>query len=197
MRKTWVSKLAGEVEMKYGKEVSNRIFGDFHNVPKDPDAEKEWFYQFTKGMDELGDKEFLTSIMAKHCPCGYNHAVRSIKKYYEQSTNTQDFVKQLDESGEFGDFIELKENVMYATKPPMNHKQAGSCGKGCHCSLARLTDKLISDIFCYCCTVGYYKKMFKKALGVDVNVEFVDSIVTGGKGCTAAIHLPERDSLGY
>jgi hypothetical protein len=34
--------------------------------------------------------------------------------------------------------------------------------------------------------------LHKNAIGIDINAEFVDSLIIGGKGCTTAIHLPNR-----
>ena len=36
-------------------------------------------------------------------------------------------------------------------------------------------------------------KMFRNALDADIKVEFIDSVIIGGKGCTAAVYLPEKN----
>jgi hypothetical protein len=152
-------------------------------------------------MDELDDKDFLTAVLTNRCPCRYTDAEEDIKKLYEETATLEEFVVRLDENGIFQDKVELRGNVLYATKLPWlkcsellglrGHQHEGRYTATCHCFLASHTNEPISDIFCHCCTVGYYGKMFENALGVEVKVEFVDSVIIGGKGCTAAIHLPE------
>jgi len=204
MNTEWISQLAGDVEKRYGKETRSKIFGDINSVKNNHKSVSEWFENFVDRMDELGDKKFLTAMMADRCPCRYAEAEEDIKNLYEESKNLEEFVSRLDENGIFQDKVELRGNVLYATKLSWSdcrkllgingHSHKGCYTESCHCYLASHTNKQISDIFCYCCTVGYYGKMFKNALGVDVKVEFVDSVITGGAGCTAAIHLPEKNT---
>jgi len=202
LNKEWISQLAGDIETKYGKETRERIFGDIESVKNDHDSLSAWFGNFIRGIDELNDKEFLTAMLAERCPCGYSDAEKDIKKLYKESKTLEEFVTRLDENGIFNDKIKLRGNILYATKQLWSdvcayfggkHNHKGFYTESCHCPLASHTEESISDIFCHCCTVGYYSKMFKNALGVDVKVEFIDSVIIGGKGCTAAIYLPAID----
>ena len=199
MNKHWLTKLAGIMEQRHGKEAHDKIFGDIDSIGSGHKSRAEWFQRFTSGMDELNDKEFLATMMADNCPCGGNAAKdgKHIKELYDKSTTLAEFADsfaQWQHSIWKGreDIVELRGNVLYMTKKPMNNKKAGKCGQGCHCSLAKHTDSYISDIFCYCCTVGHTGKPFKAAFGDDIVMEFVDSLIIGGKGCTMAIHLPEK-----
>jgi len=199
MDKKWLSLLAGVIEERHGKDARDRIFGDIDSLPSTSlsnchEAVSAWFERFTSGMDELDDKDFLTAMMAEHCPCGGGETgfARTAKRYkdnYEKSETLEEFV----EMTKFGDRKKLVGNVLYLTKYRVSNKNRGECGKGCHCGLARHTDKYISDIFCYCCTVGHTGKPFQIAFGDDIKLEFIDSLIIGGKGCTMAIHLPEKN----
>ena len=104
----------------------------------------------------------------------------------------------LDEDGLFEDKIILEGNVLIATKHPFSkygkHDYNGPYATTCHCYIGSHSEKPISDIYCHCCTVGYYGKMFKNALGVDVKVKLIESVISGGNNCTAAIYLPEKHS---
>jgi hypothetical protein len=148
MDKAWISKLAGDVEAKHGKEARDKIFGDIESVKTTPKSVSEWFDSFTTGMDELGDKEFLQQILAKRCPCGGNWEKqgKNIKALYDKSKTLEEFIELL--RPKHGDILELKGNILYLTKPLSKSRAAGSCGKGCHCGLAKGTDKAVSDIFC-------------------------------------------------
>jgi len=204
MNKEWILQLASDVEENYGIDKRNTIFGDIESVKTDHNSLTLWFDNFINGLDELEGKEFLTMMMAKHCPCRYTEAEEDIKNLYKETKTLDEFTACLEKNGIFQDKIELRGNILYATKLYWFEccKILGLNGHGhnecyaemCHCFLASHTSKPISNIFCHCCTVGYYGKMFKNALGIDVKVEFVDSAIIGGKGCTAAIHLPLKNS---
>lgn len=192
MNKIWLNKLALDIEKKHGKEARDKIFGDMDSVTSSHTSRSAWFNNFITGMDELDDKDFLQKMMTEHCPCGSDASRTKLgkkyKKIYDKSESLDEFVASID----FGDAKELCGNVLYLTKYPRDHKVKGSCGGGCHCSLAKHTEKYISDIFCYCCTVGHTGIPFKKAFGDDIKIEFIDSVIMGGKGCTMAIHLPPK-----
>ena len=198
MDKKWLEKLASDVEAKHGTEARDRIFGDIQNIPNDYVSEKEWFNRFTRGMDELNDRGFLTNVLAERCPCVCDDIEDNIRKNFSESKTLEEFVARLDQDGLFDDTVRLEGNVLYATKQPFKkhgkHKHSGPYAEKCHCSLASCVQQPISDIFCHCCTVGYYSKMFKHALNKELKVEFVSSVISGGEGCTAAIYLPEKNA---
>lgn len=197
MNKKWLSKLAADVEARHGKEARDRVFGDLDGVADDQKSVSAWFDSFTTGMDELDDKDFLRRMMVKHCPCGWGGEETAkqgeILKGLHDGSDTQDgFLDALRGCDFIGDIMELDGNVLHLIKPlPENLEDVGRCGRGCHCELARYTDRHISDIFCYCCTIAHTGNMFKAAFGDGTRMEFVDSIVCGGDECRMTVHLPE------
>ena len=201
MNKKWISKLACDIEVKFGKKARNRLFGDIDSIKNNPRNLSAWFENFTTGMDDLNNKEFLQQMMVKHCPCGRGDVVngKAMKEFYDKSKMLEGFVDSFYKwlhkkyNGDV-DKMELRGNVLYMIKPLKINKNAGNCGKGCHCSLAKYTDKNVSDIFCYCCTIGHTGRMFKAVFGNDIKMEFIESIICGGKECIMAIHLPKKDN---
>ena len=200
MDKNWILKLAADVEVRHGKEVSDRIFGNIDSVEDTPETLAAWFDNFTTGMDELNDKEFLQQMMVRHCPCGWSETETSeqgiiLKELYDKSETLEEFLEFLKTCDFIGDILELRGNALYLIKPmpeEMGAEFCGTCGNGCHCFLARNTKKYVSDIFCYCCTIAHTGNMFKAAFGDDVKMEFVESIICGGKSCTMAVYLPPK-----
>lgn len=192
----WLEKLAEAIEAKYGKESRDRIFGDTSCLTLDHEPLAEWFEKFNLGLDELDDKDFLTTTIAGLCPCRCPEIEVNIRKNYEESKNLREFVDRIDKDGLFEDKVSLDGNVLFATKHPFskygerNHN--GPYATTCHCYIGNHSEKPISDIYCHCCTVGYYGKMFKNALNKDIKVKLVESVLSGGKNCTAAIFLPEK-----
>lgn len=195
MNKEWLERIASDVEVKHCKEVRDKIFGNIQELSEDDDYVREFFHQFINGMDELDDKEYLTLVMANNCPCGHSDAEKSIRKAYSKSKTLEEFAQHLEREGIIDDEVSLCGNVLTLTKYPFEkygkHDHSGKYITSCHCELASHSIQPVSDIFCHCCTVGFYGKMFKNALGVDIKVVFKDSYITGGKGCTADIYLPE------
>ena len=199
MDKKWILQLADDVEARHGKEARDRVFGDIDIIQGTPESLSAWFDNFATGMDALDDKEFLRKMMADRCPCGgdYEEDGAAMKNSYDKSGTLEEFVdshrKWLCEkhNGDI-DEMELRGNVLYMTKPLGGCEDTGSCGKGCHCWLAMRANNAVSDIFCHCCTIGHTGRPFQVAFGNDIKMEFVESIVCGGKRCTMAIHLPEK-----
>jgi len=156
-----------------------------------------WFENFTTGLDELDDREFLQQMLAERCPCGgdYIKDGKEIQAFYDNSETPDEFVGLLRERYLYptgGDLMELRGNVLYMTKPPGGCTETGSCGKGCHCWLAMHTNDAVSDIFCHCCTIGHTGRPFQVAFGEDIKMELVESIICGGKACVMTVHLPEK-----
>jgi hypothetical protein len=195
---SWLRKLAADIEERHGKEARDKVFGDLENMSTSRKFITEWFDNFIDRMDELNDREFLQAMMAKRCPCGpgtynYKKQAKYIRESYDESESMEDFVEKLrNAEPPLGDNLELQGNILYNIKNPYNRKESGSCGNGCHCQLACHTNKQISDIFCYCCTVAHDGKPFVMAFGEDVKVEFAYSLINGGKACASATHLPNK-----
>ena len=137
--------------------------------------------------------------MAKQCPCGddYKDDGNAMRNFYDKSDTLTEFVdvynKWLyDKYDGYIDVMEIRINVLYMTKPWGRCTDTGHCGKGCHCWLAMHTNKAVSDIFYYCCTIGHTSRPFQVAFGADIKMEFVESIICGGKNCTMVIYLTEK-----
>ena len=198
MDKNWLSELAADIEMKHGKEARDKIFGDIDSIEDTPEALAAWFDNFTTGMDELNDKEFLQQMMIRYCPCGWGELEtkqqgKILKEQYDRSESLEEFLEFLETCDFIGDILEPCGNILYLIKPMPEEMDVGTYGKGCHCYLARNTKKIVSDIFCYCCTIAHTGNMFKAAFGDDIKMEFIESIICGGKSCTMAVYLPSKD----
>ena len=197
MNKQWLSCLGNDIEEMYGKETRNRILGDIENMEHTPEHLSAWFENFTTAMDELGNKEFFQKMMANHCPCGgdYEKDGKEIRMFYDSCNTLDEFVDLLKKRYPYptgGDFMELRGNTLYMTKPLGECTDTGSCGKGCHCWLAMHTNTAVSDIFCHCCTIGHTGRPFQVAFGDSIKMELIESIICGGKACIMAVHLPEK-----
>ena len=199
MNREWLLQLANDIEERYGNEDRNRLFNDIDSMGHNSESLSEWFENFTTELDKLNDKEFLQQMMANRCPCGgdYETDGMAMRNHYDQSNTLEEFVESnrkwmLDKYGDT-DIMELRDNVLYMTKPLSDCTDSGSCGKGCHCWLAMHTNNAVSNIFCHCCTIGHTGRPFQVAFGKDIMMEFVESIICGGKACVMMVHLPEKE----
>ncbi|MBE9479316.1 MAG: hypothetical protein IMY80_05060 [Chloroflexi bacterium] len=64
----------------------------------------------------------------------------------------------------------------------------------CHCPRVREAVKenlMISTIYCYC-GAGFYKGIWEEILQRPVEVEVLESVLSGGEVCKIIIHLPEN-----
>ena len=202
MNKNWLKQLACDVEAKHGKEKRDLIFGNIDDLQDNPKFLSAWFENLTTEMDNLDDKEFLQKMMAERSPCRGDDAGNGkiIKDLHEKSGSLAEFVDNFRDyfTKKFGeiDKLELRGDVLYMIKPLGGSTDTGSSGKGCHCWLAKHANRAVSDIFCHCCTIGHTGGMFVAAFGDDVRLEHVESIISGGKECTMAVHLPKTKSPG-
>jgi len=198
MNRQWILQLACDIETKYSAKIKGKMFSGVDSIQNNSESLSAWFDLFTSGLDELNDKEFLRQMMAERCPCGgdYKKDGEAMKEIYNKSYTLTKFVCNLkkwmfDKYGDT-DEMELEGNVLYMTKPLGGGEDTGSCGMGCHCWLAKHTDKVVSDIFCHCCTIGHTGRPFQVAFGNDIKMEFIESIICGGKNCIMAVYLPEK-----
>jgi len=194
MNKTWLNQLASDIEEKYGSDVRDGIFGELDGVKDGHKAISAWFGNFIKKMDELNDEEFVKKILVKRSPCAWKEKERAdvIRDGYENSKSFAEFASLLAESGIISDKIEFNDNVLYLIKNPMDRKNIGACGKGCHCALACHAEEYASDLFCHCCTVGFDGRPFREVFGDDVRIEFIESFITNGNPCKTAVYAPEK-----
>ena len=199
MNKNWLLKIAATIEAKHGSKTRQRIFGDIQSAPEDSESERKWFCQFINGMDELNDDRFLKTVMADRCPCGHPDFELILRDVYAESKDNKEFADRLAKDNLIEDIVTLEGNKLILTKQPFSkygkHDHEGPFSKLCHCEIGSYAEKPISDIFCHCCTVGFLGKMFSNALGFEVKVEFVESVITGGKACTAIVYLPEKNKV--
>jgi len=197
MNREWLLQLASDIEERHGKDARDHFFGDIDSMEHTPEYLSAWFSNFTTEMDRLYDQAFLRQMMANRCPCGgdYETDGKEIKAFYDNSETLEAFVGLLRKRYPYptsGDLMELRGNVLYMTKPLGECTDTGSYGKGCHCWLAMHTNKVVSDIFCHCCTIGHTGRPFQVAFGDDIQMELIESIICDGKACTMAVHLPEK-----
>lgn len=192
----WLSCLSKKIVEEYGVDKRNEILANSSNICDDEHEVREWFDGFVQTLNKPENRELAKNILEGCCPCRCPDIEESIRNCYKESENIEDFAKLLKQQGLFDDHIEIRDGLLIATK-----RHAFECGivhqyknvysTKCHCALASIINKPISRAFCYC-GCGFYKKMFKEALGIDVKVDLISAVIAGDDVCSVKIHIPDK-----
>ena len=91
------------------------------------------------------------------------------------------------EVNSINEFIEKLNSIRgYTFKLKNNHTIVGGYDK-CYCGLVNKTKKPFNDLtYCYC-GVGHIKQFFESALEKPIEVELLQSVITGAMSCEFVI----------
>ncbi|KYK36614.1 MAG: hypothetical protein HXS46_13705 [Theionarchaea archaeon] len=152
-----------------------------------PEEVAEWLKKAVDTMDALVDENTRVTIMEN---CGFNCAEMN-KSHIENALKKRKEFKTLDE------FLEAEEkNPVKGTRLVRNgdmvyqYYDPSSLGMRCFCSLWRglPDDEPVSLTFCQC-SKGFVMKLWEAYVGRPVQVDLLESSISGAKECTFAIHL--------
>ncbi|NHJ02316.1 MAG: hypothetical protein EAX86_09295 [Candidatus Heimdallarchaeota archaeon] len=109
--------------------------------------------------------------------CGTTTRKR-VKTLMGESNNIPEFLEKLNKNGIGGGRLLLKDA----------HTITGGYNK-CYCGQVKQTEeKFLTKTYCYC-SIGWYKQLFETALYQSVDIELVQSIISGAKTCEFIIHF--------
>lgn len=196
INKEWLECISKQFEIDYGIAKKDEIIGTAESIYDNESDIRKWFEGFTKRLNSPDIKLYAKKLLEDCCPCRCVDIEENIRKNYEECEDLADFANKLKADGLFGDHVEIRNGILIATKRfayecGITHPYGDDHYKKCHCTLGSIVNKPITDVFC-CCCIGFYKKMIKAALGIDVKVELISSVITGGDVCSAAIYVPEK-----
>lgn len=195
INKEWLGDIAKQIEADYGMEKKNEVIGNIETIGDNETEVRAWFEAFLQRLSDKEIEDYARKLLESHCPCRCELIEQNIRKNYEISATLIEFADNLRKDGLFDDDITIKEGSLIATKRfayecGIKHQHADTHYAKCHCTLGSIVKKPVPDVFCHCC-VGFYKKMFKEALGIDIKVEMLSSVITGGEACSTAIYFPD------
>ncbi len=172
----WVKAMEGEgVNQSVIKVVMQNV-NQFTST-SNPAKKAEWINEATERLENLAGKKICMQVMEKkgRICCGATHRNKA-KKFMEESKSIKEFLEKL--------------NSMrgYTFKLKDNHTIVGGYDK-CYCGLVNKTKKPFKNLtYCYC-GAGHIKQFFESAFGKPVEVELVQSVITGAKSCEFIIHI--------
>ncbi|MGP8322284.1 MAG: DUF6144 family protein [Methanosarcinaceae archaeon] len=142
-----------------------------------PAKKAEWIKEVTEKLEKLVNKKNCINVMEKKGRICCGSTLRNkAKKFMKESKSIKQFIEKL--------------NSMrgYTFKLKDNNTVIGGYDK-CYCGLVNKTEKPFKNLtYCYC-GVGHIKQFFESALEKPVEVELIQSVITGAKNCEFIIHI--------
>ena len=130
--------------------------------------------KFDEVVPEKTKRDNVMETMGTYCFNTY--FAKTAKDVKKKSNNIKEIIKNLNEQTG-GENFKLEDNKLYS-----NLNQ-------CYCQVGvKESDEPISKTYCSC-SLGWMKNLFKTLLDKSVEVELLESIVSGGKACRFVINL--------
>jgi predicted hydrocarbon binding protein len=186
-----IQQIEGCIEQFAGKTVAQKVMAGSENIAEKTD--KKTTAQFVKGamqkLDAAVDEKTRARIMQN---CGYNCANKN-HKVIERAVARRKKFGSIDEflNAEMkkptkGTKLAREGNIIYQFYTP----QAFTRPMRCYCGLMRELPKEDSVSITYCnCGKGFVEKYWKAILERPVEVDILQSAISGAKECKFAVHL--------
>ena len=136
---------------------------------------QQWIQQLIAGLDEHVDKETCAKIL-EECgrQCTPASLVKKAKTLYEASSDVGEFLEKL---GEVFEELQIEDDGVYVVYPR------------CYCpQIEGIAPGKLSATYCNC-SRGWIKQLFEGAIGQEVSVKLVKSIVDGATQCRFKVEL--------
>ncbi len=172
----WVKAMGyEEISQSVIEEVMQSV--DTFTSISNPAKKAEWIKDAAERLENLAGKKTCIQVMEKkgRICCGATLRNKA-KKFMKESKSIKEFIEKL--------------NSMrgYTFKLKDNNTIVGGYDK-CYCGLVNKTKMPFKNLtYCYC-GVGHIKQFFESALEKPVEVELVQSVITGAKTCEFIIHI--------
>lgn len=199
----WHERLSSGVQEVLGGEAQQRVMQGIEALTAESSAEeyRTWIHEAMRRLDALTDdpeeKYRIVSCAAHVFP---QHRIDRMKSIYEQRHEIDDVLKEMYTDPDWYEMPVRKGNQLFMVKVPFDaeaYQKATSPVERhqayCHCSFVRPYLKEmsagISPTFCWC-GAGWYRRLWEGVLGKPIQVEHVETLVSGGDCCKLVITLP-------
>jgi predicted hydrocarbon binding protein len=177
-----------------GEEARKKIMKGSEEIGKaSPEKLAEWLTGVMDNLDALLDQETRTQIMEN---CGYNcahmnrsHIERTVAKR-RKFKSLDEFLEAEEKKPDKGTRLVRKEGVIHQVYTPSSFRK----GLRCFCSLWRglPTHATVSQTWCSC-SKGFVQTLWEAVTEGPVEVELLESCISGAEECTFAIHLKNTE----
>ena len=199
----WHERLSRGLEDVLGAGARQQVMLGIESISDESPAEdyRGWIHNAMGRIDSLTDdpeKKYRIVSCAAHVFPQYR--IDHLRGIFEQCHEIDDVLREMHTDPDWYEDPVRKGNQLFMRKVPFDaaaYKQATTPEERrqayCHCSFVRpyLNDipARISPTFCWC-GAGWYRRLWEGVLGKPIQVEHVETLVTGGDCCTLVITLP-------
>jgi hypothetical protein len=179
------------LEQVAGKSVAAKVMEGSEQITEKADKKKtaQWVKEAMEKLDASVDEKARVQVMLS---CGYNcakknrrvieRAVGRRKKY----RSMDEFLAAEEENPRKGTRLVREGNILYQYYAPQTFTKPMRC----YCGLFRGLPKEDTVSLTYCnCGKGFVEKYWEAVLQKQVEVDLVESAISGAKECKFAIHL--------
>jgi predicted hydrocarbon binding protein len=161
------------IEQFAGEEVMKKVMEGSEGIFEKTDAKKKasWMKGAMERLDMLVDEGTRFKIMEN---CGYNCAKMNRGAIEEAVAEQKKPMK--------GTRLVREGNVLYQYYTPQSY------GVRCYCEMVAAAEGEVSPTYCHC-SKGFVKKLWEAVLEKPVDVELIQSVISGANECKFAIHL--------
>jgi len=180
--------LEGVIGHFAGEAIKKKVMEGSEEMTEQMDGSKEiakWVKGAMDRLDALVDERTRIQIMEN---CGYkcaemnSEAIEKAKAKRKKYKNADEFLEAEQQNPTEGTRLVRKGDVLYQFYTPR------SFGVKCYCSLVNAIEENMSLTYCHC-SKGFVKKLWEAVLERPVEVELLQSVVSGAQECKFAIHI--------
>jgi hypothetical protein len=186
-----LQQIEGCIEQFAGKAVAQEVMAGSEEITEKTDKRKtaRWVKEAMQRLDAAVDEKTSAQIMQT---CGYNCAKKN-HKVIERAVARRKKYGSIDEFLEAeqqrpmkGTKLRREGNILYQYYTP----QAFTRPMRCYCGLFRELPKEETVSISYCnCSKGFVEKYWEAVLEKPVEVDILESAISGAKECKFSIHL--------
>ncbi len=186
-----IYEIEANVQQLAGRAVSQKVMegSDRLTASTKPEKVAEWTRGAMERLDTLVDEETRNQIMIQcgyHCASVNKSPILKAKARRKKHRTEDEFLKAEEEHPPAGTRLVRRGNLLYQFYTP----QAFTRPMRCYCSLLRGLPVGETASLTYCqCSRGFVQKYWEGVLERPVEVELVESCISGAEECKFVIHL--------
>ncbi len=136
----------------------------------------QWVKEAMERLDSLVDEAKRKEIMG-NCCCATEGRIKKARAIYLNSKNLDDFLDQLAFTRFVGTRFIREYSIIYVFYDR------------CYCGLVKAARQKISSTYCQC-SRAYTQKIFEGIFEKPLQVELIQSVISGSNECKFAVYLP-------
>ena len=199
----WDRLLAEGVERTLGMAARQQVMAGIEQIAPDSplEAYTEWICGAMARLDALtDDPEEKYQVLSGCAHVFSDERIGHLRSVYERRREIDDVLREMYQDPDWYEDPVRKGNALYMRKVPYDpegYEQGATPVERrkayCHCAFVRpYLDEVpsrMSPTFCWCGS-GWYRRLWEGILGQPVQIDCVETLLTGHDQCTLTITLP-------